>query len=199
MNRSRIGLAITALALSAGVGLTACSQPAPQPAPGPSAKPASSPIQDAPAAAVPIAAAPAQQSAHPNPARAHSTLADGRHPARITAVDPDGEQVTIDVVQFFFGDTATEAARADGSTNLPPPNDYWIRNLNPRLRSLPVAPAAPVTVNILSSDETGDSQTNSTISLSKLASYGDIRVSNSLFWVTTRNGVVTGIAQHWMP
>ena len=96
MNRSRIGLAITALALSAGVGLTACSQPAPQPAPGPSAKPASSPIQDAPAAAAPIAAAPAQQSAHPNPARPHSTLADGRHPARITAVDPDGEQVTID-------------------------------------------------------------------------------------------------------
>ena len=101
-------------------------------------------------------------------------------------------------MQFFFGDAATEAARADGSTDLPPPNDHWIRNLNPGLRTLPVAPAAPVTVNILSSDETGDSQTNSTISLSKLASYGDSRAP-LVFWVTTRDGAVTGIAEQWMP
>jgi hypothetical protein len=52
-----------------------------------------------------------------------------------TAVDAEGEQVTIDVVQFFFGDAATEAARADGSTDLPPPNDHWIRNVNPELRT----------------------------------------------------------------
>jgi hypothetical protein len=126
-------------------------------------------------------------------------LADGRHPARITAVLPRGEQVTIDVVQFFQGDAATEAARADGSTDLPPPNDYWIRNVNPRLRSLMVAPDAPITVNSLSSDETGDSQTNTTISLPKLASYDDDQVSYSLFWVTTQNGIVTGIAEQWRP
>jgi hypothetical protein len=198
MNRSGIGLATTALALTAGIGLTACSQPPAAPTPGPSAEPASSPSHDAPAAAAaPIGAAPAAQAARPNPARSDSSLADGRHPARITAVDPSGEHVTIDVVQFFFGDAATEAARADGSTDLPPPNDHWIRNDNPRLRTLPVAADAPVTVNILSSDETGDSQTNSTISLSKLASYGDVR--GSLFWVTTRDGAVTGIAQQWMP
>ena len=199
MNRSGIGLAITSLALTAGVGLTACSQPAPAPAPGPSADPASSPTQDAPAAAAPIAAAPAAQLARPAAVEPDGALADGRHPARITAVDPEGQQVTIDVVQFFFGDAATEAARADGSTDLPPPNDHWIRNANPRLRTLPVAAAAPVTVNILSSDETGDSQTNSSISLSKLGSYEDVRISHSLFWVTTRDGTVTGIAEQWMP
>ena len=196
MNRSVIGLAITSLALTAGAALTACSQPAAAPTPGPSADPASSPTPDA-AAAAPHPAAPAPQSAHPNPARPDDSLTDGRHPARITAVHPDGEQVTIDVVQFFFGEAATEAARADGSTDLPPPNDHWIRNVNPALRTLPVAPHAPVTVNILSSDETGDSQANSTISLSKLASYGDI--TGALFWVTTRDGAVTGITQQWMP
>jgi hypothetical protein len=37
------------------------------------------------------------------------------------------DAVTIDVVQFFFGDAATEAARADHATDVPPPNDYWIR------------------------------------------------------------------------
>ena len=197
MNRSGIGLAVTSLVLTAGVGLTACSQPAPAPTPGRSADPASSPTHDAPAAAVPIAAAAAQQAARPDPARSDSSLADGRHPARITAVDPSGEQVTIDVVQFFQGDAAADAARADGSLDVPPPNDYWIRNVNPSLRTLPVAADASVTVNILSSDETGDSQTNSTISLSKLGSYGDVQ--GSLFWVTTRGGAVTGIAEQWMP
>ena len=117
MNRTGIRVAITALAVTAGAGLTACSQSAPAPSPGPSAEPASSPTQDAAAAAAPVGAAPARR----NPAPPDSSLTDGRHPARITAVDADGEQVTIDVVQFFFGNAATEAARADGSTDLPPP------------------------------------------------------------------------------
>ena len=197
MNRSGIRLAITALALTAGVGLTACSQPAPAPTPGPSADPASSPTHDAPAAAAPIGAAPAAQAVRPAAVTPDSALADGRHPARITAVDPSGEQLTIDVVQFFFGEAATEAARTDGSTDLPPPNDHWIRNDNPRLRTLPVAPDAPVTVNTLSALETGSATTNSTIALSKLASYADVR--GSLFWVTMRHGTVTGIAEQFLP
>ena len=199
MNRSRIRLAITSLVLTAGVGLTACSQPAPAPTPGPSADPAASPTHDAPAAAAPIDAAPAAQAARPAAVTADDAFADGRHPARITAVDPRGEQLTFDVVQFFSGDAATEAARADGSPDLPPPNDHWIRNVNPRLRTLPVAPDAPVTVNTLSSTETGSATSNSTISLSKLASYEDVRVSYSLFWVTTRDGAVTGIAEQFLP
>jgi hypothetical protein len=196
MNRSGISLTIASLALTAGVGLTGCSQP-PAPTPGTTADPASSPTQDAPAAAAPIGAAPAARAAHPAAATPDSSLADGRHPARITAVHPEAEQVTIDVVQFFFGEAATEAARADGSTNLPPPNDHWIRNDNPRLRTLPVAPDAPVTVNVLSALETGSATTNSTISMAQLAAYGNVR--SSLFWVTTRDGAVTGIAEQFLP
>ena len=196
MNRSRIiSLAITALVLTTGAGLTACSQSADEPSPGPSAEPASSRIRDA-AAAAPVSAAPAAAAPRPN-AAPDSSLADGRHPARITAVDAEGEQVTIDVVQFFFGDAATDAARADGSTDLPPPNDHWIRNANPELRTLPVAAHAAVTVNGLSWLETGSATSNTTISLSKLASYGDVR--GSLFWVTTRDGAVTGIAEQFLP
>jgi hypothetical protein len=54
-----------------------------------------------------------------------------------------------------------------------------------------------VTVNGLSWLETGSATSNSTISLSKLASYGDVR--GSLFWVTTRDGAVTGIAEQFLP
>jgi hypothetical protein len=196
MKRSGISLAITALALTAGAGLTACSQSADEPSPRPSAEPDSSRIQDASTATAPISDAPAPTAAHRNPATPDSSLADGRHPARITAIDPDGAQLTIDVVQFFFGEAATEAARADGSTDLPPPNDHWIRNVNPELRTLPIAPHAPVTVNALSWPDTG-STTSTAISLSKLASYGDVR--GSLFWVTTRDGAVTSIAEQFLP
>ena len=193
MNRCGISIAITALALTAGVGLTACSQPAPTPALGPSTEPVSSPTPDAPAAAAPIAAAPAAQAARPNPAIPDSSLADGRYPVHITALDAEGEQVTIDVVQFFYGEAATEAARADGSTDLPPPNDHWFRNVNPRLRTLPVAPDAEVWINAQS--PSGETYSHA-ISLSNLASYGDTR--GALFWVTTRDGAVTGICQYWM-
>ena len=203
MNRSGIGLAITSFILAAGVGLTACSQPAPTPTPGPSTEPGSSPTQDAPAAAptqdaaaaaVPIAAAPAAQAARPNPAIPDSSLADGRYPVHITAVDAEGEQVTIDVVQFFYGEAATEAARADGSTDLPPPNHTWFRNVNPRLRTLPVAPDAEVWINAQS--PSGETYSHA-ISLSELASYGDTR--GALFFVTTSDGAVTGICQYWSP
>jgi hypothetical protein len=76
------------------------------------------------------------------------------------------------------------------------PNDHWIRNINPRLRTLPVAADAPVTVNALSADETGDSQTNST---SPCRSWRHTGTSGALFWLTTRDGAVTAIAQQWTP
>jgi hypothetical protein len=55
-----------------------------------------------------------------------------------------------------------------------------------------------VTVNGLSWLDTG-STTSTTMSLSKLASYGDDTVRGSLFWITTRDGTVTGIAQQFLP
>jgi hypothetical protein len=199
MNRSRIGLATISLVLTAGVGLTACSQSAPAPTPGPSADPVRSRTHDAPALAAPIDAEPAAEAPRRDAGATASSLTDGRHPARITAIDAEDKQVTIDVVEFFLGEAATEAAQADHAPDVPPPNDHWIRNVNPKLRSLSVAAAAPVVVNTLSANETGSATSNSTISLSKLASYGDVRVSYSLFWVTTRDGTVTGIAEQFLP
>jgi hypothetical protein len=199
MNRLGISLTITSLVFTAGVGLTACSQAARAPTPGQSGDPVSSPIHDAPASAAPIDAEPAAEARDRAAATPEDSLTDGRHPARITAVDVVGERVTVDVVQFFFGDAAAEAARLDHASDVPPPNDYWIRNVNPRLRSLPVAPDASVTVNTLSALETGSATTNSTISLSKLASYGDVQLSYSLFWITTRDGIVTEIAEQFRP
>ena len=59
-------------------------------------------------------------------------------------VDPGQQTITFDLIQFFTGEAATKAAAEDGQES-PPPNDYYIRNVNSRLRTLPVRSGAPIT------------------------------------------------------
>jgi hypothetical protein len=69
-----------------------------------------------------------------------AVLADGTHEAYITKVDSGNDRIVVDVVQVFHDRDAVEAAVADGE-----PRDTaryrstWIRNQNPRLRTLPLA------------------------------------------------------------
>jgi hypothetical protein len=96
-------------------------------------------------------------------------LADGRHPSRIVGIDLAGNAVAIDVVQFFTGAAAAVAAQQDGATEVPPPNDGWIRNENPLVRTPPVARDVPVVTNTLTAAETGSSTRDVRISLQRLA------------------------------
>lgn len=73
-------------------------------------------------------------------AKGAAVLADGVHHALIRGVDVAGGRLTVDVVQAFFDGDAVKAAIADGKSReqaqyLP----VWLRNENPRLRTLPVA------------------------------------------------------------
>jgi hypothetical protein len=70
-------------------------------------------------------------------------LVDGRHPVRIKRVDPDRRTITFDLIQFYWGDDATREAAKDHQES-PPPNDYYIRNINPGLRTLPCGPTPPL-------------------------------------------------------
>ena len=56
-------------------------------------------------------------------------MADGRYTARITTVSSRRRLVTIDVIQLFLGKAATTAAAQDHISEVPPPNDVWIRNV----------------------------------------------------------------------
>jgi hypothetical protein len=72
-------------------------------------------------------------------AKGAATLADGVHHALIRKVDVANGRLTVDVVQAFFDGDAAKAAIADGRSReearyLP----VWLRNENPRLRTLPV-------------------------------------------------------------
>jgi hypothetical protein len=124
-------------------------------------------------------------------------LADGRHPVYLKTVDPGQQTITFDLIQFFTGEAATKAAAEDGEES-PPPNDYYIRNVNPRLRTLPVAADAPITVNVLAAGSTGSSTKDVPVTLAKLATYFP-NSGTPPFWITVEQGQVTKIAQQYLP
>jgi hypothetical protein len=123
-------------------------------------------------------------------------LKDGRYPTYILKVRPGARTVTLDLVQFFTGPAANKAAEEDHAAEVPPPNDYWIRNVNMLLRTLPVGSGARVTVNTLAAEETGSATEDVKVTLTKLASYD---LSNHLFWVTVRGDTVTRLTEQFLP
>ena len=124
-------------------------------------------------------------------------LADGRHPVFLKKVDPDRQTITFDLIQFYTGDAATKAAAEDHKES-PPPNDYYIRNVSPRLRTLPVRVDAPITVNVLAAQSTGSATKDVSVTLAKLASYFP-NTGTPPFWITVDQGQVTKIAQQFLP
>ena len=144
-----------------------------------------------PATTIPATTAGAPTTSEP------VVLADGRHPVYIKTVDPDQQTITFDLIQFFTGDAATKSAAEDGEES-PPPNDYYIRNVNPRLRTLPVRAGAPITVNVLAAGSTGNATKDVSVTLAELASYFP-NSGTAPFWLTVDQGQVTKAAQQFLP
>lgn len=78
-------------------------------------------------------------------------LADGRYNSYIRTVDTNRQRMVVDLVQVFQGQAAIDAAIADGM-----PHDQaqvlyvWVRNQNPRLRTL--AMASDLQIDLLPGD-----------------------------------------------
>jgi hypothetical protein len=191
--------------LIAGVAVAGCGGNQPDQRSAPAAKP---PIVSAPLAVTtpPATKAPATKTPAitPPPASSrHSTskaaaLADGRHPVYIRTVDPDSRKITFDLIQFYFGDDATREAAKDHKES-PPPNDYYIRNINPALRTLPVRADATVTVNTLAAGYTGSAIKNVGVSLDRLEVMLDFRGYSPPFWITVRSDQVIKVAEQYLP
>ena len=81
------------------------------------------------------------------PAAEATDLEDGRHPAFITALDVDGGTVEVDVIQFLTGEEARAAYEQETGDPGGPPNDYYIKNENARLRTLPLDADVQVTID----------------------------------------------------
>jgi hypothetical protein len=120
-----------------------------------------------------------------------AVLADGRHPVYLKTVDPAGRMVSFDLIQFYQGDQATVEAAKDHQES-PPPNDYFIRNVNPKLRTLPVGADATITANQIAGSNQGVP-----VSLARLATLTHER--SPVFWITVRHDQVLKIGEQWVP
>ena len=118
-------------------------------------------------------------------------LADGRHPVYLKTVDPAGRMVSFDLIQFYQGDQATVEAAKDHQES-PPPNDYYIRNVNSKLRTLPVRADATITAN-----QIAGSNQDVPVTLAKLATL--TREHSPVFWITVRHDQVLKIGEQWVP
>jgi len=115
------------------------------------AHPSAAPAQPVTAAA-PTSPTPTQPVPHPQPPpnptdrgpvvddAPRPVLADGRYQSYIRTVDTGHNRLVVDLVQVFEGQAAIDAAIADGMSRDQAQVLYvWVRNQNPRLRTLPLA------------------------------------------------------------
>jgi hypothetical protein len=69
-----------------------------------------------------------------------SVLADGRYDSYIRTVDTGRGRLVVDLVQVFEGQAAVDAAITDGmARDQAQYLNVYVRNQNPRLRTLPLA------------------------------------------------------------
>ena len=120
---------------------------------------------------------------------------------------PDGEwfglvdaagatDIDFDLACWFTGDAAVLASAEDGEES-PPPNDYYVRNVNPDIRTIPVAAAAEVAwlPNV------GDPGSEVTV---PYADWLTGRTNRGVdlqpgVWLTVAGGEVVGIQEQYVP
>jgi hypothetical protein len=162
---------------------------------------AASPSVSPSAPATTSVVAPSQTGTRSNVPAPH-VLDDGQHAAYLTAIDVPARTVTFDVIQFLTGEAADEAFHQDhpeieGGV----PNGYYIRNENPRLRTLSVRVGVPVRVVWL-----GEGAQLESISFEELPAYfaGDLEPGDQYlwydpFWLTVHGDRVELIVEQYIP
>jgi hypothetical protein len=153
----------------------------------------------------PTDAPSATASATPSPEGIEPELEDGRHFGLIGSVDLDGLAVEFDLAYFLTGEEANAAAEERGD-EVPVPNDYYIVNDNPKLRTLGVAPNLEI---VLYDWERCCDETivGSLEGLAEAINGGEpVTVDGHLYqgplspyWLTVEDGAVTRIEEQYLP
>lgn len=116
------------------------------------------------------------------------------------SVDADAGTLVVDVIQFLTGDAARKASMADGH-GAEVPNDYYIRNVNPKLRTLSFAETAEVTVLDISVGGR-DAARSVPADVATLARVVGLRVGpgdDNPFWITVAGGRVLKVEEQYLP
>lgn len=130
-------------------------------------------------------------------------LEDGRHFGYIKSVSERELNVVIDIAEFLSGDEAQEAAEEAGvvEEGEPVPNDYYILNVNPQLRRVPLAPAVAVRILDLATGTVATKEIDlptfaRIFQRPKGSEVGHLR---SGYWVTIVNGEIVDVEEQYVP
>ncbi len=108
--------------------------------------------------------------------------------------------MTFDLAYFLTGDAANQAAAARGDET-PVPNDYYIVNDNPLLRTLPIS--AQVEVRIIDwlncCDLVEGTFSGLASAVAKNHPKGSYLGRLSQYWITVTNGVIVKIEEQYLP
>ena len=144
----------------------------------------------------PTESPPPTQSPSPSP----PALPDGRHfvyVKKLLGTPPDAT-LTFDLAEFLTGEAAAQAA-ADHGDESPPPNDYYIVNDNPKLRTMLVAP--DVTIQAIDwtncCELTDVPYTDWAASLT--APTDALHGALSQYWLTLADGSIVTIEEQYLP
>jgi len=155
-----------------------------------------------PAASGPTSPSATTRPTHaPKPSTSASpALEDGRHFVFVKALHgtPPDASMTFDLAYFLTGDAANQAAAAHGDET-PVPNDYYIVNDNPLLRTMPIA----ATVEIDAIDWTHCCEPASVSYADWAASIAHpteaLHGSESGWWITIADGRIEKIQEQYTP
>ena len=142
MRPARIITAVTLAAAAAVAGSYFAVSTAHRSAAAPTAPVTAPPLQSTPTHPVDLPQPPGPTSPGPiDPVPApRPVLADGRYDSYIRAVDSGRNRLVVDLVQVFEGQAAVDAAITDGmARDKAQYLGVYVRNQNPRLRTLPLA------------------------------------------------------------
>jgi hypothetical protein len=144
MRPARIIAAVTLVAAAAVAGSYFAVSTAHRSAAAPAAPVTAPPLQSTPTHPVDLPQPPGLTSPGPiaidRVPAPRPVLADGRYDAYIRTVDAGRGRLVVDLVQVFQGQAAVDAAITDGmARDKAQYLSVWVRNQNPRLRTLPLA------------------------------------------------------------
>ena len=103
-------------------------------------------------------------------------------------------QLEFDLACWFTGDAAVRAAAEDGEES-PPPNDYYVRNLNPLTRSVTAAD----TTEVVWYPSFGDPTSEETTTFPEWITRAAERDFMPGVWLEIDSGIVVNIHEQWTP
>jgi hypothetical protein len=132
-------------------------------------------------------------------------LGDGRHFGYVRSVDVDGGAIEFDLAYFLSGEEANQAYQEATGDSGPVPNDHFVVNDNPMLRTLSLAP--DVRLRLLDWNNCCDSFFDGDLALfaEAIGEQADVTDGDMIYrgqsqwWITVEKGVVTEIEEQYSP